>query len=129
MTTCGLWAGQRGLVAVLLDRTGRKRYCLVTSTDDARAGFACWLTAADADLVMDDRLIATNGIARVARRSGVTVWIAALPLVAALLRATGLTRASPRAAAALLARLPTIPWMRAQLRRLEPDDGRQIALL
>jgi len=129
VTTCGLWAGQRGLVAVLLDRTGRKRYCHVTSTDDARAGFACWLSAAGADLVIDNRILATDPIADIARRAGVTVWVAPLPLVAALRHAAGLIRGSPRLSATLLARLPAIPWLRSHLRRLEPGDSRQIMLL
>jgi hypothetical protein len=65
-----------------------------------------------------------------ARRAGVTVWVAGPPLVAALRHAAGITRRGARPSAAMLARLPAIPWLRSLLRRLEPpDDGRQIPIL
>jgi hypothetical protein len=130
MTACGVWLAPRGLVAVLLDDAGRARACSVALTDDARSGLALWLAAAGADLVVDDSLLEADPIAQVARRAGATVWVAAPPLVASLRHAAGITRRGPRLSAALLARLPSIPWLRSLLRRLEPpDDERQIALL
>jgi hypothetical protein len=130
MTACGLWLAPRGLVAVLVDGTGRARSCSVAFTDDARSGLALWLAAAGADLVVDETLIEADPIAHLARRAGVTVWIAGPPLVAALRLAAGIAHRGPRLSAALLARLPTIPWLRSLLRRLEPPhDERQIPLL
>jgi len=130
MTACGVWLAPRGLAAVLVDDAGRARACSVAFTDDARSGLALWLAAAGADLVVDEALLATDPIADVARHAGVTVWIAGPPLVEALRLAAGISRRGPRLSAAMLARLPAIPWLRSLLRRLElPDDDRQIALL
>ena len=129
MTSCGVWLAPRGLVAVIVDGAGRGRSCNVAFTDDARLGLALWLTAAGADLVVDEAILEVDPIAHVARRAGVTVWIAGPPLVAALRHAAGITCRGARPSAAMLARLPAIPWLRALLRRLEPpDDGRQITL-
>ncbi len=130
MTACGVWLAPRGLVAVLVDDAGRARSCSVAFTDDARSGLALWLAAAGADLVIDDTLLEADPIADVARRAGVTVWIAGPPLVEALRHAAGITRRGARPSAAMLARLPGVPWLRSLLRRLgPPDDERQIALL
>lgn len=130
MIACGVWLAPRGLVAVLVDEAGRARPCSVAFTDDARSGLALWLAAAGADLVVEEALLGADPIADVARRSGVTVWIAGPPLVEALRCAAGITRRGPRLSATMLARLPAIPWLRSLLRRLEPpDDERQIALL
>ncbi len=130
MTACGVWLAPRGLVAVLVDGAGRTRSCSVAFTDDARSGLALWLAAAGADLVVDETLLEADPIADVARRAGVTVWIAGPPLVAALRHVAGITRRSGRLSAAMLARLPSVPWLREQLRRLDaPDDPRQITLL
>jgi hypothetical protein len=127
---CGVWPAPRGLVAVLVDGDGRSRSCGVALTDDARAGLALWLAAAGADLVVDEALLEVDPIAHVARRAGVTVWITGPLVVAALRHAAGITRRGARPSAALLARLPAIPWLRSLLRRLEPPgDERQIPLL
>jgi len=129
MTACGVWPTSRGLVAVLIDGTGRARSCSVALADDARSGFGLWLVAAGADLVVDQALLATDPIAHIARRSGVTVWVANAALIDSLRTAAGITRRGPRLSAALLARLPSIPWLRSLLRRLEPPEAeRQIAL-
>ena len=130
MTACGVWPAPRGLVAVLVDDAGRARACSVAFADDARSGLALWLAAAGADLVVDETLLAADPIAHVARHAGVTVWIAGPPLVEALRHAAGITRRGARLSAAMLARLPSVPWLRSLLRRLEPpDDQRQIPLL
>ncbi len=130
MTACGVWLGPRSLVAVLVDGASRARSCSVAFTDDARSGLALWLAAAGADLVVDEALLEADPIAHVARRAGVTVWIAGPPLVVALRHAAGITRRGARPSAAMLARLPGVPWLRSLLRRLEsPHDERQIALL
>ena len=130
MTTCGVWPRHRGLVAVLLDDAGHIRSSSIASTDDARSGLACWLAAAGADLVLDEALLRTDPMASLARRSGVTVWIVAEPLVTALRLAAGVAHRGPRPSAAILARLPAIPWLRPHLRQLEGDEhDRQIRLL
>ena len=130
MTACGVWPVPRGLVAVLIDDGGRARSCSVASTDDARSGLALWLAAAGADLVVDEALLQADPIAVAARRAGVTVWVAGPPLVEALRHAAGITHRGARPSATMLARLPSVPWLRSLLRRLGPhDDERQIALL
>ena len=130
MTACGVWPTSRGLVAVLVDSAGRARSFSVAPTDDARWGLSQRLAAIGADLVLDHALLESDRIAYVAHRAGVTVWIAGPPLVGALRAAAGVARQGARPSAALLARLPAIPWLRSLLRRLElPDDERQIALL
>jgi len=130
MTACGVWLAPRGLVAVLVDDAGRARSCSVAFTDDARSGLALWLAAAGADLVVDETLLEADPIADVARRAGVTVWIAGSPFVPALRHAAGIARRGPRPSAAMLARLPSIPWLRSLLRRLDPPvDERQTTLL
>lgn len=130
MSACGVWPAARCLIAVLIDEAGRARLCRVALSDDARAGFVLWLAAAGADLVVDEATLVTDPIAHVARRSGVTVWIAGAPLVDSLRNAAGISRRGPRFSAAMLARLPSIPWLRSLLRRLEaPVAERQITLL
>jgi len=130
MTACGVWPTSRGLVAVLIDATGRARSFSVADSDDARWGLSQRLAAVGADLVLDQALLDANRIADVARRAGVTVWIAGPPLVDALRCAAGIARRGARPSAALLARLPAVPWLRSLLRRLEQtDDDRQITLL
>jgi hypothetical protein len=130
MTACGVWPAPHALVAVLVDDAGRSRSCRVAFTDDARWGLTHWLAAAGADLVVDESLLAADPIARFAHRAGVSVWIAGPPFVEALREVAGITRRGARPSAAMLARLPAIPWLRSLLRRLRPpEDERQIALL
>lgn len=131
MTACGVWLGWRGLAAVFADGDGRVRLPItVEGTDAARWGLVHRLAAVDADLVVDEALLPADPIAFVAQRAGVRVWVAGPPLVGSLRCAAGITRGPPRASAALLARLPAIPWLRDHLRRLEPaDDPRQLPLL
>jgi hypothetical protein len=130
MTACGVWPTSRGLVAVLINSTGRTKSFSVPDTDDALWGLSQRLAAIGADLVLDETLLESNRIAYVAHRAGITIWIAGPPLVGALRSAAGFTRRAARPSAALLARLPAIPWLRSLLRRLEPHgDQRQIPLL
>jgi hypothetical protein len=130
MTACGVWPTHRGLVAVLVDSAGQARSFSLAPTDDARWGLSQRLAAVGADLVLDEALLEADRIGDVAHRAGITVWIAGPPLVASLRAAAGLARRGARPSAALLARLPSIPWLRSLLRRLgPPDDDRQITLL
>lgn len=131
MSACGVWLGRRGLAAVLADGGGRVRLTLtIALTHAARRGLAHHLAAVGASLVVDEAHLPADPIAFVAQRAGVRIWVAGPPLVGSLRCAAGITRAPPRTSAALLARLPAIPWLRDHLRRLEPaDDPRQIPLL
>jgi hypothetical protein len=131
VSACGVWLGRRGLAAVLADGGGRVRLAItVALTDAARWGLAQRLAAVDAELVVDEAHLPADPIAFIAQRAGVRVWVAGPPLVGSLRCAAGLTRGPPRTAAALLARLPAIPWLRDHLRALETaDDPRQIPLL
>ena len=130
MTSCGLWPRPRGLVAVLIDDSGHTRSITVAPTDDARWGLVQRLAATEADLVVDVALLEADPLASIALRAGVTVWIADSPLVAALRAAAGIVHRGAHLSATLLARLPAIPWLRSQLRRLDsPEDERQIKLL
>lgn len=131
MSACGVWLGRRGLAAVLADGGGRIRLSTtIPATHAARIALVELLAAVDADLVVEEPLLPADPIAFVARRAGVRVWIAGPPLVASLRIAAGIDHGSPRASAALLARLPAIPWLRSHLRRVEPvDDPRQVQLL
>ncbi len=131
MISCGVWLGRRGLAAVLVDGGGRIRLsATVARADAARWGLAQRLAAVGAVLVIDEAHLPADPIAFVARRAGVRVWVAGPPLVGSLRAITGAARGPPRASAALLARLPTVPWLRDHQRRLEPeDDPRQVPLL
>lgn len=131
MTACGVWLGRRGLAAVLADGGGRVRFAItIARTDAARWGLAQRLAALGADLVIDEAHLPADSIALAARHAGVRVWVAGPPIVGSLRAVAGLARGPPRASAALLARLPAIPWLRTHLRRLQSeDDPRQISLL
>ena len=129
MTACGVWPSSRGLVAVLIDSTGQARTFSVAETDAARWGLSQRLAAVGADLVLDEALLESNRIADLALRAGITVWIASPPVAQSLRSAAGITRKGARPSAALLARLPAIPWLRSLLRRLQPPDERQTTLL
>lgn len=131
MTACGIWLGRRGLAAVLADGGGRIRLATsIPATHTARFALVELLAAVNADLVVEEPMLPADPIAFVAGRGGVRVWVADPPLVASLRLAAGIDRGSLRASAALLARLPAIPWLRAHLRRVEPaDDPRQVQLL
>lgn len=129
MTTCGIWPRPHGLVAVLIGGN-YSRSIHVATTDDARWGLAQRLAATGTELVVGEELLRTDSVASITRRAGVKVWIAGAPLVAALRLAAGVAHRGARPSAALLARLPAIPWLRSQLRQLDaPDDERQIKLL
>ncbi len=131
MSAWGVWLGRRGLAAVFADGSGRARLAItLPRCDDARWALAHHLAAVGADLVIEEALLPADPVAFVAQRAGVRVWVARPPLVGSRRCAAGITRGPPRASAALLARLPAIPWLRDHLRRLEPeDDPRQIPLL
>jgi len=128
LVTCGLWLARRRLVAAVLGPGGGlRRVIRAALTDDARFGLVEYLAAAGAELVATEALARVDLMPVQAARRGLAVWTAGDALVAALLRAAAIH--DPRRAAALLARLPTIPLLRGAVRRLVPPDERQLPLL
>ncbi len=127
--TCGLVLTPQRLVAVVLRPVGEaRRLVRAALTDDARYGLVEYLSATGAEIVVTDALARADPVARRAARAGLVVWVALDALVAAITCAAGVT--PPARVAIVLARLPAIPILRAQLRRL-PTTGepRQVPLL
>jgi hypothetical protein len=130
MSSCGLWLAKRRLVAVLAAPDGEARRTIRAAlTDDARFGLLEYLAQADAEIVTTEALARADLLPAQAARRGLAVWSADDAFVAALLRAAAIR--DPARAAALLARLPRIPLLRASLRRLSPPGVvlRQLPLL
>ncbi len=130
MTSCGLWLARRRLVAVLVPEGGEApRSIRAASTGDARFGLLEYLVAAGAEIVATAAFAKADLLPGQAARRGLAVWSADDAFVSALLGAAAIR--DPSRAAALLARLPRIPLLRATLRRLVPPDAlaRQIPLL
>lgn len=128
--TCGIVLAPRRLVAVVLGPGGGARRALRAAlTDDARYGLVQYLGAVGAEVVVADGLLAADPVARRAVEAGLVVWVAPGGLVSALAQAAVLT--DPARLAAVLARLPRVPLLRAQLRRLATPgrDPRQVPLL
>jgi hypothetical protein len=126
--TCGLRLARRRLVAAVVGRGGEARRVIRAAlTDDARFGLLEYLAAAEAELVAAEALARTDLLPSHAVRRGLAVWTVSDGLAAALLGAAAIR--DPARAAALLARLPFIPLLRASLRRLPPPDARQLPLL
>jgi hypothetical protein len=128
--TCGIVLAPRRLVAVVLGPgDGARRALRAALTDDARYGLVQYLGAVGAEVVVTDGLLAADPVARRALEAGLLVSAAPVALVAAWAQATAIT--DPARIAAMLARLPRVPLLRAQLRRLaEPGrDPRQAPLL
>jgi hypothetical protein len=92
-------------------------------TDDARVGLLEYLAACECEIVATEALARADLLPARAARRGLVVWIIDDGLVAALVRAAAIR---DPARAALLACLPRIALLRAQLRRLTPA-GRVMA--
>lgn len=126
--TCGLVLAPRRLVAVVLGPDGHPRRAIRAAiTDDARAGLVTYLAAAGVEIVVTDAFVRADPVARRAVDAGQIVWVAPEAFLAAIARATATS--GPERTAAVLARLPRIPFLRAQLRRLHGAEPRQAALL
>jgi hypothetical protein len=127
--TCGLVRAPRRLVAVVLQPGGGARRTIRAAlTNDARFGLVHYLAATGAELVVADGLLADT-VAQRAVEAGLVVWVAPGGLIAALAQAAALT--DPARLAAMLARMPRVPLLRAQLRRPAAPGGdpRQVPLL
>lgn len=127
--TCGLVLAPRRLVAVLLGSGGEARRAIRAAlTDEARYGLVAYLTASGAQVVAAETLVRGDPVACHALRAGLIVWAAPDALVGAVARAAAIT--DPARVAAMLARLPSVPLLRAQLRRLTTaTEPRQVPLL
>ncbi|HET8541631.1 MAG TPA: hypothetical protein VFL83_17265 [Anaeromyxobacter sp.] len=127
--TCGVVLAPRRLVAVVLGPGGEARRAIRAAlTDDARYGLVEYLAAARAEIVVTDTLLRGDPVARRALDAGLAIWVAPDALVAAIARAAAIT--DPARIAAFLARLPRVPLLRAQLRRLANSiEPRQVPLL
>ncbi len=127
--TCGLVLAPRRLVAVVLGPGGEARRAIRAAlTDDARFGLVEYLAAAAAEIVVTDVLVRGDPVARSAVRAGLAVWIAPDTLVSAVARAAAIT--DPARTAAMIARLPRVPLLGAQLRRLAASaEPSQVPLL
>lgn len=129
MTACGLWHAKRGLVAALAGSPCRIIRC--ANTADARFGLLEFLTARDTEIVTSQALAHGDLLPQHAARRGLVVWTVGDDFVAALLRVAAIR--DPARAAALLARLPAVPLLRASLLRLAPLESqapqRQLPLI
>lgn len=128
-TAVGVVGRPRTLIAAGIGAPGSRRSFRVARTDDGRAQLveASRSTGATA-LVLPEPLARGDPLAARALAEGMAVWIVPTALVDTLCRAA-LLRA-PRRIAEALGRLPAIPSVRGQLRRLAPAfDHRQLKLL
>ncbi len=128
--TCGLVLAPRRLVAVVLGPGGAARRTLRAAlTDDARCGLVQYLSAVGAELVVADELLAGDPVARRGVEAALVVWVAPGGLVSAVAQAAAIS--DPARIAAVLARMPRVPLLRAHLRRLATPgrDARQVPLL
>jgi len=127
--TCGLVLAPRRLVARVFGPGAEARRAIRAAlTDDARHGLVAYLAAAGAEIVVAEALVRADPVARHALRAGLVVWAAPDALVAAVARAAAIT--DPARVAAMLARLPRVPLLRTQLRRLASAvEPRQVPLL
>jgi len=127
--TCGLVLAPRRLVAVVLAPGGVARRAIRAAlTDDARHGLVVYLGSAGAEIVASEALLRADPVAQHALATGLAAGVAPDALVAAVVRAAAIT--DPARIAAMLARLPRVPLLRAQLRRLAAvSDPRQAQLL
>jgi hypothetical protein len=127
-----VWPLRRQLVAVAADDDGRAQ--LLATFDRTDEGRWEMLARADAELGLDYELVLPDWLARsdtlaqLALSRGTTVWLIPGPLIEAVRIIGGLGTGPPRRTAAALARVPRAHALRAYLRRLVPDDSRQLRM-
>lgn len=129
--TCGIWPNRAGMIAVVLPERGAAVGPLrIARTDDALAGFLAYLETLRVTTVVVPETLARDGpLAARATGEGLSVWIAPASLIEPIRRVAGPGGATPRASAAMLARLPNIAPLRGSLRRVATADPRQLPLL
>lgn len=123
MTSCGIWREGSRLVAVLVSDAGRAARPMHVPPSDSEA-LAWHLDAIeDAEIVIPASLV-REPIGRASAATG-RLWIAPMAMVESIRSASAL---SARSTAAMLARLPRVAALRAQLHR-HGTDPRQLRLL
>lgn len=127
--SCGLVLAPRRLVAVVLGPGGEARRAIRAAlTDDARYGLVEYLGNTGAEVVLSDALARADPVAQGVVAAHLVAWTVPDALVAAISRAAAI--ADPSRTAAMLARLPRVPLLRLQLRRLSAGaEPRQVPLL
>ena len=128
---CGLWTGPKWLVAAVIHAGSSTRVLALPPTDESRWGLLQYLdgTYGGWELVVSESMARSDAVARLALARGTTVWIVPQPCVRALQTVAGLAAGPPSRMAALLARTPATALLRPYLRRLLPDEERQLNLL
>jgi hypothetical protein len=131
---CGVWRGRRGLSAVLVDEDGSARQPLLISTASPEARWELLehidaTEGLDWQLVLPQSLARADPIARFALARDIPIWVVPNSVVEAVTTLGRLDLLPAGRIAAALARLPSIPFFRRDLRRLEPPDRRQLDLL
>jgi len=129
--TCGIWPAGRRLVAVITEGGGSERTLVLASSDDARWGLVQLLTrSVCTELVVPETILRADPIVRMAAAEQVPMWSVPRAVIDPIRRAAGISERSPKKIAAVLARLPAIPVLRQQLRRVAlPVTSRQLRLL
>lgn len=130
---CGVWAGRRGLVAVLVDDDGAagRPFVISTASPESRWEVLERIDAAqglDWQIVLPQWLARHDALAHFALARGIAVWLVPNRLVEAVRTLGRLDRLPANRIAAALARLPRIPLFSSELRRLQPPDRRQLRL-
>lgn len=117
---CGVWPTPKHLIAVLVDENGNAHPPLcVARSDAARTALIHWLAGQQYQgLVLPDDLIC-DPLVEGAIDARLAVWIAPRVLLDGIRIIAGLTRRPAKYTAALLARWPTAPALRAYLRHLQ----------
>ena len=83
----------------------------------------------DWHLVLPDWLARNDVLAQLALAHGTPVWAVPPHLVDAVSLLGRVDRLPAHRLAAAIARLPRVPFLRVELRRLRPPDRRQLSLL
>lgn len=131
---CGVWPGRRGLIAVVVDEHGAARppRLISTSLPESRCQLLDHIDSTeglDWQLVLPDWLARNDLLAQLALAHGTPVWTVPPHVV----DTTGLLGRADRLPAhrlaAAIARLPRVPFLRGELRRLRLPDRRQLSLL
>lgn len=131
---CGVWPGRRGLIAVVVDEHGTARppRLISTSLPESRCEVLDHIDSAeglDWQLVLPDWLAREDLLAQIALAHGTLVWTVPPYLVDTMRLLGRVDRLPAHRLAAAIARLPRVPFLRPELRRLRPPDRRQLSLL
>jgi hypothetical protein len=116
-SVCGIVLAPRRLVAVVLGPGGDARRAIRAAlSEDARYGLVQYLAAVGAEIIVADKLVRDDPVARPAVDAGLVAWAAPDALISSIARAAAII--DPARTAAVLGRLPRVPLLRVQLRRL-----------